>query len=134
MAKKKRKRIVVNSANYDSKVHASPEMNGLPSMTIPDEAYSIKDLLRKHASGQMPEVYREGVYDGAEDFDDIDREKYLTLDPVERAEHVNFNKESLREHKRQISLSLQKKKQEAEAAEKEKLSAATQTQDKDTES
>lgn len=55
------------------------------SMTIQSEAYSIQDLLRKHLTGIVPQIGRDGVYLD-EDHDSEDLSKYSSYDLVEREE------------------------------------------------
>lgn len=55
------------------------------SMTVPDQAFTIQDILDKYTQGVDVGNYREGVYDSADaDFDDMDLEKVPHMDLVER--------------------------------------------------
>lgn len=58
-------------------------------MTVPDQSYTVKELLIKHAQGIDPLVSRGGVFD-TEDMghDDPDFEKVSTMDLSDRQEIV----------------------------------------------
>lgn len=51
-------------------------INGV-SMTIPDEAYTIEEILDKFAKGITLDITHNGEYSDTEDFDDIDERTYL---------------------------------------------------------
>lgn len=55
-----------------------------PSKTVPDEAYTIEEIFRKHASGINLGVTRQGTYDSHADHDSDDIEKLAHLDPFDR--------------------------------------------------
>ncbi|UPW41577.1 hypothetical protein [Peromfec virus RodF8_52] len=42
------------------------------SITVPDQSYTVRELMMKHMSGAMPPVVRDGIYQSFEDEDDID--------------------------------------------------------------
>lgn len=57
------------------RTHFTPDMidresyEGLTSLTVPGEAYSIRELLQKYTQGIMPAVAREGYYEDTDDED-----------------------------------------------------------------
>lgn len=53
------------------------EAGGGISLTLPDDSYSVEDLLRRYANGIMPPVGRNVYFEDDPDFDNIDP----TLDP-----------------------------------------------------
>jgi len=60
------------------------------SMTVPDDSYSIKDLVKKFASGIDPAISKIPNYGGDEDevdFDDVDLRKAADGDLTELDEH-----------------------------------------------
>lgn len=48
------------------------EINEEPSLTVPDQAYTVQELLEKFTSGGIPPVSLPGQYDDDPSFDDID--------------------------------------------------------------
>lgn len=53
------------SANYqldfDSDAHV--EYNDSPSLTVPNDSYSVQELLIRHLSGSLPDISKEFYYD-----------------------------------------------------------------------
>lgn len=90
--KRKEKRFR-NQYNYDPKIDTGFSEYKEQSMTVPDESYSIKDLLKKHRSGIPVNVERDGQYDDDPDHDDIDRTELLNMDLAEKAEILEQQKE-----------------------------------------
>lgn len=57
------------------------------SLTVPDQAIGIRELLAKHTRGLLDgSMYRPGLYDEDPDLDDLDRGQFVRLDPVEQSE------------------------------------------------
>lgn len=56
------------------------------SCTVPDESYSIKDLLEKFSRGMDPGVSKQGIYDSGANFDSPDLEKLKSEDLFDREE------------------------------------------------
>ena len=54
---------------------ANPE-----TKTVPDEAVSIQELLKRHAQGITGGEYRQGYYHDTEDYDSEDMEKLVQAD------------------------------------------------------
>lgn len=54
------------------------------SKTIPNETYTIRELLNKHTSGIMPDVQRNPIYSENASHDDLDLQKANRLDIVEK--------------------------------------------------
>jgi len=71
------------------------EINLSPSKTIQGESYTIQELLKKHASGNMPDIERNGVYQDDENIDSMDMEKYQRLDLADRQRIASQNAESI---------------------------------------
>lgn len=63
------------------------------SMTVPDEAYTIKQLLAKYAAGNMPPVERAVTYMNDVDFDSHDVEKLKDADIFDRMEVASNEKQ-----------------------------------------
>lgn len=64
-------------------------------MTVPNEAYSIEELLVKYSQGILPAVGRTVTYDDASDFDSIDRSKVGNVDLTEVDEIARENREAI---------------------------------------
>lgn len=95
------------------------------AITVPDQAYSISDLIERHRAGILTDtaIYKEPVYLDTEDFDDEDMEKLRDSDLVEQEEY-------LRRASEQKPVDETKKKDrdtEPESEEKDKLSAQTKS-------
>lgn len=81
--KKKENKImkIKNTLNYHT-FEQKHEKNSKPSLTVPDQTMSIRELLRRYASGLPLEGHKEPIYEG-EDGDGIDPRR---LDLAERQE------------------------------------------------
>ncbi len=82
---------------YEKKNPTIGETNNLPSMTIEGQAWSIRDLLKKHQAGNMPDIERDPIW--GEDnptFDGPDLQSLSNLDISEKQEHLNTIKEVIR--------------------------------------
>lgn len=86
--KKTRERKVVRQSEFVLRADHKEKPNAMPSMTVPDESYTIKELFERFARGQSTGArFREGSYnmdDRNDDFDSPDLEKVKTMDPVDR--------------------------------------------------
>jgi hypothetical protein len=88
-------RRIWSSATFDYKVaHPQPKAEDLytpdecVSCTVPDQSYTIDELLRRYTSGTLPPVIQNGVYDSdSENFDDD-----VDLTPLERNDLDRFDK------------------------------------------
>lgn len=72
--------------NYDCESE-SYEKNELPSVTVPDESYTIQELLTRFTSGTMPPIWMDGEYD--EDPDDDTIVESPGMDIVDVHEYMN---------------------------------------------
>lgn len=69
------------------------EVNNLPSLTIPNETYTIRELLEKHTRGVMPDIAMEGTYGEEEpDFDSPDLNQIHQMDLYDVQEHLTKTK------------------------------------------
>jgi len=48
------------------------ETNNEPSLTVPDQSYTIKELLMRFTSGGMPAIAKTGTYEEDPTFEDLD--------------------------------------------------------------
>lgn len=88
------------------------------SLTVPDEAMSIKHILEKHSRGQnMDTFYREPAYDPSASLESIDLEKISALDLTEKQELMEHLSLQIEQQKK--SVDEQQKKLQASKAEEE---------------
>lgn len=66
------------------------------SLTVPNESYSIKELLLKHKNGILPPIVREVFFDENSDFDSFDFEKINMLDDPEKQEFLLQNRNNIK--------------------------------------
>lgn len=52
-----KKMIFVTVSTFDPAVHAAGEINRQPSLTVPDQVFSLHELLARYARGQSVEQY-----------------------------------------------------------------------------
>lgn len=85
-----------------------------PSLTVPDQAFSIAELLERHQKGLLTDlaIGRTPIYSKDAHFDDQDMEKLMDSDIVDRMEFVNAGKAVVEAER------AAKAKSEREAAEK----------------
>lgn len=78
--KKLRKTIIRQRDYAPSDAHG--EYNDLPSVTVPNEVLSIREIMQKHVSGMkiLDELRKQPVYDSGADFDSEDLEKIQNMD------------------------------------------------------
>lgn len=90
--------------------------NDLPSMTVPDQSMSIKDMIARFASGQSLNVGREVYYEENPDFENVD----ITLDPNFDLADVTEEQEKLAHRASIIKANADKKAiEDAEQAKKD---------------
>lgn len=61
-------------------------VNNDESLTVPDDSYTIKDLIRRYQAGCMPNVGRNVIYDDEPDIDNCDPTCDPAFDLVDREE------------------------------------------------
>ena len=83
----KRIKTTMNSHEFINK----NEWNYKPSLTIPDQTMSIREILERHSRGLPIEGWREPIWDG----EDNDLPDYRTLDLSERQELASLYKQEL---------------------------------------
>lgn len=79
-----------------------------PTKTIQGEAYTIQELYRKFATGQIPPIHREGDYMDDVTFDDPDIRKVTDMDMVERQQYANDISATITKLKDDVKKSRQK--------------------------
>jgi len=80
----------MNSNEFDKNY----EKNYKPSMTIPDQTLSIRQILERHSHGLPIEGWREPIWDG----EDNDLPDIRTLDLAERQELAHLYEQELKQY------------------------------------
>lgn len=71
------------------------------SLTIPNEAFSMAEILEKFTTGITPAVYKEGVYHEG-DFDSADWEEISRMDLSEQQEVIQQIEQDIEFHKNEL--------------------------------
>lgn len=100
------------------------EYNEEPSMTVPDQSMSVREIMDRFARGLPVSGHKVPVYDGEEDLPDMKK-----LDLSERAEMIEANAALIKEMQGQ----LQKDKIEYEAERKRQASRKSSKDDSERE-
>lgn len=75
---------------------ASAELVDPLSVTVPNEAMSVQDILQRHVNGQVdPTMFKTPVYFGG-DLDSPDLEEFQRMDPAERMAEIENNAERIK--------------------------------------
>lgn len=119
--KSKRSRIVRTPANYSlvTKVPERKKTFTMKSETQPNESYTIQELFKKHAAGQMPAIGKEGQYTGTDDLDSEDLSKLGDADLFEKQEYAARFRQIAEDRKKAIDEDQTKRRQALEAEKKE---------------
>lgn len=115
--------MIVRS-NYTIKYDRSKgEVNNLPSLTVPNQSYTLEELLRRHIQG-MPTIGNEPIYEGESEFDmsglrhmdlvDIQEMKLDIQDTLDKVKQEEDRRTAAKEAKKKAELA------EFEAYKKEK--------------
>lgn len=94
------------------------------SKTIPNETYTIRELLNKHTSGLMPEVGNEPIWQEEASHDSPDLQKLHRLDIVEKQIEQTRQTNIIE----QLDEILEKAKQKTEQARTQKADAVEPTE------
>lgn len=107
----KRQPYVVVKTGYKPKPEQQETPKGV-SLAIPDDSYTVRELLQKHTQGIDPAIARIPYFDEDVDHDSLDKTKELDL--FEREELLQQNKNYIQQQEEKIKTFL---------TEKEKLKA-----------
>lgn len=80
------------------------------SVTVPDEAYTVRELMARHAAGMLPDVMHQDGGDELGDFDSEDLEKLRDSDLYERQEAYERIGVQLREQREQFDVAEKERK------------------------
>ena len=116
--------MIVRS-NYTIKYDRNKgEVNNLPSLTVPNQSYTLEELLQRHIQG-MPTLGKEPIYEGESDFDLSGLRNMDLVDIQEMKMDVQhtLNEVKKEEERRQAVIDAKNKaeKAEFEAYKKEKM-------------
>lgn len=98
---------VKNSLNYQWQFDTKPEENNLPSMTVPDQTMSIREIMQRHVRGLSSNVSHTEIWDG----EDNDLPDPRTLDLAEKQELIIQAKEEQQRIEKQLQKQEYDKKQ-----------------------
>lgn len=102
-----------NWRNYDHVHETKGEVNNLPSMTVPDQAIGLRELVLRYTRGQeIPQFNTEF----AGDFPDLSK-----VDKLDLMDMAMQNKELILQTREELSQRAEEKKKARLAAEKETL-------------
>ncbi|AXH73310.1 MAG: hypothetical protein [Microviridae sp.] len=104
-----------STKDFKPKKSDMEQKNTQPSLTVPDDSYTVQELLTKHQNGLSLGIQRLGNFDldNDEEHEAIDMNQYQQLEKTEREQIVAENyerRESAKAHK--------KRQDEAKKAEK----------------
>lgn len=82
------KGFIINNSNFDHRKKTG-ESSSLPSCAVPNESYTIQDLLRRNTNGQaLPDIGRAVGYPDHVSHDSIDFEQFKNSDLVDQEEQA----------------------------------------------
>lgn len=96
------------------------------SMTVPDESYTIAEILQRSQNGLSTDLIHQGEYTldtNSENFDDYDIEKLKQLDPYDREMLARDLKQKNDEHKAYLAKWQQQKDADDKEAEQQQEDA-----------
>lgn len=126
VVRRKRIRIVTpaiglpHEEEYEEEIQVEKrgEQNHLPSLTVPDQSMSVRELMRRSAQG-LSLGGRIPMYEGTgEDDDDLSLPDWHRLDLTEKADLIRANKERIEGLKKKMAEEAQKQKEAKEAKDK----------------
>lgn len=95
------KKLKIYSPWHNPEDAPQPKVNDEPSMTVPDQSMSIKEIQTRFAQGiPVSNLEKIGVYNGEEDF--WDGRDPRTMDIVEINETIQFRKQQIAEAKTRV--------------------------------
>lgn len=75
------KSVPTSRLNYNYELDRDGEVNTLPTLTVPDQTMSLRDMLLRYSRGQSVPTF-EPIFDGDEDFPDISRMSKIELEEL----------------------------------------------------
>lgn len=90
----KKKNVVIS--NHHQRYETEGEVNNLPSLTVPDQTLSLRQLLERYTRGQGISIKRDVTY-SEEDFTDLEK-----MDKFERADLKSQNQQYIDELRQEL--------------------------------
>lgn len=86
----------VTQFNYDPVLAMTKIDPNEKSVTVPDQAYSIQELIERHRQGILTDVnvFRDPIYLDTDDHDDVDMEKMRDGDLTEQEDYFRSTQET----------------------------------------
>lgn len=75
---------------------AKGEINEFPSLTIPDQSMSVREIIRRHSSGLSLNGLRVPEYDGETDPTGLNGRDFRTLDLSEKHDLIRENRQHIK--------------------------------------
>lgn len=94
---------VINYLEYNHQENKG-EKNTLESETVPNQAFTVKEVLLRYNNGTLPNIVQPVFYDDTDDFDNIDPTQNPAFDLVDAEnilKQINNNKKEREELKNQ---------------------------------
>lgn len=93
------------------------------SMTVQGDSYTVRELMLKAATGNMPPIVKQGQYQDEVTFDSEDLNQMNNLSPIEKIQIMATNKEKIQQL---TELNQQHRQQKAKQDEQKRLDAEAQ--------
>lgn len=108
---------VINYLEYNHKENPG-EINTTESETIPNQAFTVTEVLLRFSQGTLPNIQQPVYYDDTDDFDNIDPTQNPAFDLVDAEnilKEINHNKqERYKESLKQTEVKEEQKKEQKE--------------------
>jgi len=91
------------------------ETNNSDTITVPGEAYTIRELLEKHTQGIYPQIAKEPQYEENPDFENIDITKNPDFDLTDASEMKQSMLQKLEEQEQKLATEAEEKRAQENA-------------------
>lgn len=117
---------VINNLQYNYKDNQG-EINNEPSETVPNQSFTVGEVLLRFSNGTLPNIVQPVYYDDNDDFDNVDITQDPAFDLVDAENYKNYlatKKESEQKTKTNLSQSESQKNEPTEQKSDENSEAA----------
>ena len=90
---------VINYLEYNHKENPG-EINTLESVTVPNQAFTVKEVLLRFNNGTLPNIVQPVYYDDTDDYDNIDPTQNPAFDLVDAENILNEIKNNQQEREK----------------------------------